>query len=663
MKTIYALLIGINKYHNPQNNLGGCVRDVLSIQAYFETHFNNENHSFVPLVLTDQNATRANIIAGFDHFKNAKDGDACLLHYSGHGSYCPSPKEFAHLDVNGKHQTLVCHDSRTEDGRDLLDKELSYLIWKATKDKDLHFLAIMDCCHAGSNIRGDYVLARRFPNEGKLESPLANYLGIEDYSVNEIGQYTPPVGHHIHLAAASALETAKEVFFQGEPRGVFTFCLLELLKETQNQISYSELINRVRIRIRNVVRGQSPQLEVTRPHYNSLGFLSDGVIQNFSYLVAFEQSKNSWILHAGALHGVAAPNQRGTTILQLENSVQKVQVETVFPHYSIVNNLDPLDRKKTYKAKLTSQPFKTISIGFDLENDPKGEKIMRDALGNYQPIRFEINDDPKNCQFLIHAKQDHYFMTSLDAISHANTIKKGRSIHNIHSLFKKIKNYDVESAREFFRCVEKLAKWIHVLELGPSNTSIQASEIKVNFSKTISHPTQQDTIPIQECDIRENPQLNYEQYEGSWCRPAFKLNLENKGKRDLWVSLLYLSSDYGINNILISKQKLAPGQNVSASYVTSETRKFIIPVQLEDHYLVHGIDTIQEYLKVFICTEEFETGHFNQKAVPFDRFLERNQRSLGFETSADKPDWRTQEIGFTIHRDKESLPANLKPMK
>ena len=117
-----------------------------------------------------------------------------------------------------------------------------------------------------------------------------------------------------------------------------------------------------------------------------------------------------------------------------------------------------------------------------------------------------------------------------------------------------------------------------------------------------------------------------------------------------------MSNDFGINNILIPKQELEPQQNVSASLVSNGTTKLLIPIQLEDHYLKAGIHSIQEYLKIFICTEEFETSHFNQEGVPFDEKLSPvfNQRSIGLETIVE-PDWSTIEIPFTIHRDRESL--------
>ena len=659
MKTIYALLVGINEYNDPRNNLKGCVRDVDAILDYFRTHFNNKNQRFLPQVLTDQEATRTNIIAGFEHFNNAKDGDICLFHYSGHGSQCPSPEEFSHLDVNGKHQTLVCHDSRIPGGRDLLDKELSYLIWKSTKDKDIQFVAMMDCCHSGSNTRNDYVRTRRFSSAAKISNPIKDYFGFEYYSQNKAGQYTPPVGHHILLSAAHAKETAKEVFSNGKPGGIFTFCLLDLLKEVNNQISYSELINRIRIRIKNKVREQSPQLEVTRPLYENLAFLSDTPKLDFSYILSYEKTKQNWVVDTGALHGILPSKEDANTVFQLENGEDTVAVKNVLAHYSTVTNLDVLNKNKTYRAKLKNTPIpsKSMRIAFDSGNDPLGEKIMRAALIENDSNFFTVSTNPKNSHYLIHAKQDHYFLTKLDESVTPENFIENNSIHKINSPFKKIKNYHPDNALEFILCLEKMAKWIHVLELIHPNTSIKSSELKIKLSTTLDYPANQDAISFCESDHQVDNILSYEKYEDQWCRPAFKLNIENTGKRTLWVSLLYLSNDFGINNILISKQELLPLQNVSASYVSNGTTKFIIPVQLEDHYLKSGIHSVQEYLKIFICTDEFETGPFNQEGVPFDERTDPttlNQRGLFLETVV-QPDWTTIEIPLVIHRALESL--------
>ena len=107
--------------------------------------------------------TRENIVKAFDHFKDAKAeaGDYCLFYYSGHGSFMTAPDVFADYEPSGELQTLVCLDSRQEGGRDLIDKELGYLIAKTLDGKvpedgpKVHFLSIMDCCHSGSNTRGD----------------------------------------------------------------------------------------------------------------------------------------------------------------------------------------------------------------------------------------------------------------------------------------------------------------------------------------------------------------------------------------------------------------------------------------------------------------------------------------------------------------------------
>src|SRR5690606_19368727 len=124
-----------------------------ALKTYLEDRFGNERFQLHLRVLENEAATRAGIIAGFDHFQSAVDGDSCLFFFAGHGSWFEAPEAFWDVESDRRNETLVCYDSRLEGGRDLIDKELSYLIWRATKDKDVHFLAVTDCCHSGSNTR------------------------------------------------------------------------------------------------------------------------------------------------------------------------------------------------------------------------------------------------------------------------------------------------------------------------------------------------------------------------------------------------------------------------------------------------------------------------------------------------------------------------------
>ena len=46
--------------------------------------------------------------------------------------------------------SLVCWDSREPGGQDLFECELSWLVWKATENKNVEMVVIVDSCHLDS---------------------------------------------------------------------------------------------------------------------------------------------------------------------------------------------------------------------------------------------------------------------------------------------------------------------------------------------------------------------------------------------------------------------------------------------------------------------------------------------------------------------------------
>ena len=259
---MYAFCVAIDDYPDPNHRLNGCVNDLQSLRSHLDRSMEASSVPLLIRCLLNEEATRSNIIEGFQHFDQAEEGDLCLFFFAGHGSRCPAPEAFWHIEPDRMHETLVCWDSRVGGNRELIDKELSYLIWKATSAKEVHFLAIMDCCHSGSNTKGHWQAVRRISDSEQL-IPLSAYLGYEQYLKVGEQAYSPPRGRHVQLAASRARETAKELMIRGEFRGVFTHALVEVLSEAGNFLSYSELISRANLRIRRRVSDQTAQLFAT----------------------------------------------------------------------------------------------------------------------------------------------------------------------------------------------------------------------------------------------------------------------------------------------------------------------------------------------------------------------------------------------------------------
>ena len=207
MSKLYALLVAIDEYPINHHRLNGCVNDLKDLENYLSNHFDREQIDYRPLVLRDKEATRQNIIKGFDHFAEATEEDICLFFFCGHGSQVAAPEEFWHIEPDRMNESIVCWDSRLPDGMDLMDKELSYLIWKTTKDKNLHFVVIMDCCHAGSNTRAVNVKVR-MAEPSHTPSKIEDYHGFDFFKKsieNDKTNFSPPRGRHIHLAAARSI--------------------------------------------------------------------------------------------------------------------------------------------------------------------------------------------------------------------------------------------------------------------------------------------------------------------------------------------------------------------------------------------------------------------------------------------------------------------------
>src|SRR5690349_9431809 len=83
-----AVLIGINRYKIPGNDLRGCVPDVKNMSRLLKQHYGFDAGDIT--MITDLDATKKAMqeaITGL--LRGAERGDVLLLHYSGHGSSVP----------------------------------------------------------------------------------------------------------------------------------------------------------------------------------------------------------------------------------------------------------------------------------------------------------------------------------------------------------------------------------------------------------------------------------------------------------------------------------------------------------------------------------------------------------------------------------------------
>lgn len=150
-----ALLVGINDYPDPANQLNGCVNDVFRMSEVLQEM--GYDPSEIKVVLNER-ATSQNLRKMMDWLlKDAESGDTRFFYYSGHGAQIPSSgmdgDDDDHLD-----ECLVTYDFDWKRENAYTDKE--FLKSYSQVPYGVDFVTVLDCCHSGGMTRDSGFKAR-----------------------------------------------------------------------------------------------------------------------------------------------------------------------------------------------------------------------------------------------------------------------------------------------------------------------------------------------------------------------------------------------------------------------------------------------------------------------------------------------------------------------
>ena len=638
MPSLYALLVAIDRYPVPRHQLQGCVRDLQAFEKYLQQHCEGMRSDYYPLVLTDSASTREAIIRGFEHFDAAREGDQCLFYFAGHGSRQEADPAFWHIEPDRQNESLVCYDSRTEGGSDLLDKELSYLIWKATRDKNVRFTVILDCCHAGSGTRlTSQSIWPRIVEPATSRQPVDQLLGYPEFERGADGQLSPPTGPHLLLAAARDGQTAKETYIEGERRGVFTYSLIETLRQFGGQLSYPELASHLRIRTGQRVHDQSPQLEIVRADPNTL-FLGNRSTAGLPfYLVSFDQLEG-WIVNAGAIDGFSGGGGESRTELKLETDGQSIWVVTVKPAFSRVSGMDQHPKERVFRATIERWGATPLPVAC-AEDVPEG---VRKELGR------QFGHDQGPVELTEHIRQARYLIRCADESLALTLPESGRP------LFRRIRGHSPEAVADLVPKLRTVARWVQLLELAKPSGAIQEGEFRIELFRMTDPVDRSDAASKEAVDWRLPVYLPYFFHRGKGQEPALQIRITNTSDRPLWFSALYLAGDFGIYNQLMPKLCLEPQQEGWLIDLAHGVAHRTILLQLEEAYHSWGLIEIAEFFKILVSTEEFDTDRYNQSGLPLDERPGGTRDIHQWET-LPQPDWTTREIELRLLRPLEGV--------
>ena len=258
-----ALLVGINQYPNPSNELRGCVNDVLDMEHYIaETHkvYARENIK----KLTDHKATKKEIITGLKWLlADAAPGDSLLFHYSGHGAQVTTRN--AHLEKDRLDEIICPYDFDGSDATTIRDKEFATLF--ATIPKDVHFVWISDSCHAEDLSReplmdnaADEIRYRYFHGLNPAMSRANN-----SHIVTGLAPIAQPLNGAL-LSACASHELSADAIINNRFNGAFTYYLIQNLKLYGADKSMQEIIHYVNVDLNKNGYDQNPQTEGLLEH-------------------------------------------------------------------------------------------------------------------------------------------------------------------------------------------------------------------------------------------------------------------------------------------------------------------------------------------------------------------------------------------------------------
>ena len=257
-----ALLVGINAYPNANNNLRGCINDIIDME-YFIASKNKVYQKENIKTLTDSRATKKGILAALNWLiLGASAGDQILFQYSGHGAQIPSHS--IAIEKDGLDEIICPYDFNGEAAAEtaISDKEFAKLFAKIPKG--VHFVWISDSCHSEDLSRkhelveaNDDITDTRFRRFNYRDSTQEAETVAP---VNSLGSAHSPL-YGALLSGCASHQLSADAYINNRFNGAFTHYLINNLNLYGQDASMQEIVKFVNIDLMENDYDQNPQSE------------------------------------------------------------------------------------------------------------------------------------------------------------------------------------------------------------------------------------------------------------------------------------------------------------------------------------------------------------------------------------------------------------------
>jgi len=644
--TIYALLVAVSEYPDPISDLPGCEADVAAIAAFFREYARLNEVDFSPVTLLNETADRAGVIDGFQHFAAAGPDDICLFYFSGHGAQMPAPPEFWDEETDRKCETVVLHDSRKHGGRDLADKEISYLLATHAKAAG-QVLVLADSCHSGTISRMATARPRTTANNNTPVS-YEDFLGSATYARS--GQFRhPPQTDHVTLSACHPEQLAMEMPMQGVPHGLFTWYLIETMNGCNlAEMSYAELIDRVRVRVKNRYRRQDVQAGTVGNADLNQRFLGGKLKRNRSFVLHHDQ-RFGWYIERGQVNGVRA-NAGG---MILDGATERpVTVGEADAGRCFVNPEAWMDPASAPYPLLS---LETVSNPLPVYLDPSLGAVQITTLAN------EIAREEATLVRTENPAEATYHLTLLPDYG-ISMVLPGET----RPLFKSQKRQSPNWGPDFVEKLSKVSTYEQALQLAPANQSLVLDDlVEIKLEQVFLRGRTETGAPEEKATDGTAVFAYTATDTGKLRNPKLRLSVRRKRTTggSLFVGLLAFDESFGVSTQPMPVKELTPGDTEPyTTHLPAEDKHgqvfnfTFIDLMLPDALQDWGITEINNYFKVVISETNFNLDQYQQDGLEIQEKLDGNRKRafgsvvLDDDDPDEGPRWGVKTIPVTIFR-------------
>ncbi|KAI0946425.1 hypothetical protein AcW1_009891 [Taiwanofungus camphoratus] len=442
---VFALIIAIDKYKNPDDDLSGCENDGRKIESFLlDVLLVPPSHI---VFLTNEGATRAAILSAFkshliDNEKIQK-GDAIVFFYAGHGSRVQAPPQW--LAENNMVETICPHDDGEDIEGDLTpgipDRTFDGLMRHLAHNKGDNIIAIFDSCHSGGMSRANTNVKTRFRPPSSPSFCLPDRIDQEIWqwglssrtatAVVPTGFLYKAMASHVLLAACRQDEIALETRDTTEPGGAFTTALVKTLRSCDlGQITYDRLME-----LLPVLPYQHPQCEGINKHRI---LFNGSILKDSAKTFKVVKRGDDCYVQAGSIHGVIVgtefkvqppTNDFRTCSSAMEVILVAIHVDALRCNVKRLPEGIPFDIPDGTRAVVSKWNMHQLKVHFQL---PKGNLFT--TVSAHERCDVSVIDngpdglqlrrlDPlisRHANLLVDVKQQERISDILDAVAHFN---------------------------------------------------------------------------------------------------------------------------------------------------------------------------------------------------------------------------------------------------